>query len=156
MPQYVQKVTPVKARASSHSEVASGEMSIETGWEQIKGVCPLFTGQPYSEAHEKYSEDMTNLIGTNNHFKTASSEERAVFQKVLKDYIVWRYIEDTEYDEERMIFSFNIVEYYKSQADLDKAEELLEATETYKPSAIKGSENESTVEVVDFHRPYPS
>lgn len=155
MPQYVQKVTPVKARASSHSEVVSGEMSIETGWEQIKGVCPLFTGQLHSEAHEKYSDDIIKLIGTNNNFKTASDDDKAAYQKA-DELIVWTYIEDTEYDEERMIFSFNIVEYYKSQADLDKAEKLLEATEKFKPSAIKGTENESTIKVVDFHRPYPS
>ena len=155
MPQYVKKVTPLKARADRHTMVVNGDISVEQGWAQIKANYPLFEGQYYGEAHEQFSQEMTDKIGNTAAFKNASTSDLNVFKSVLQDHVIWRYVENTQYDEERMTFSCDIVEYFRDQASVDTAEAALEETTAFN-TENRPAEQEPTYATVDFHRPYPS
>ena len=154
MPQYIKKTTTLKARAAAHSKVVSGDITLEEGWEQIKGVCPLFTDQPYGEAHDKFTDSFLAVISKAPAFKNAPQGDKDVMKQVNDDYVSYRYIQNTSYDEDRKIYSCDIVEYFRDQASIDLANAALDATETY--GRELPAEQEPTYETVDFHRPYPS
>ena len=154
MPQYIKKTTTLKAIAKEHTLVVNGDITLEEGWEQIKGVCPLFTDQPYGEAHDKFTESFLAVIGNAPAFKDAPQEDKDVIQQVNEDYVAYRYIQNTSYDEDRKIYSCDIVEYYRDQASVDLANAALDATETY--GVELPEDQQPTYETVDFHRPYPS
>jgi len=155
MPQYIKKTTTLKALAKNHTLVVNGEITLEEGWEQIKGVCPLFTDQPYGEAHDKFTDSFLEVIGKAPAFKNAPQEDKDVLQQVNEDYVAYRYIQNTSYDEDRKIYSCDIVEYYRDQASVDLAKAALDATETYDSRELP-EDQQPTYETVDFHRPYPS
>jgi len=154
MPQYIRKTQTLKARAATHSKVVSGDITLEEGWEQIKGMCPLFTGQPYGEAHDKFTDSFLKVIGQAPAFKNAKQADKDVLKQVNEDYVSYRYIQNTSYDEDKKIYSCDIVEYFKDQASVDLANAALDATETYGKKLP--AEQEPTYKTVDFHRPYPS
>ena len=154
MPQYIKKTTTLKARAVNHTSVVNGEITLEEGWEQIKGVCPLFTDQPYGEAHDKFTDSFLAVIAKAPAFKDAPQEDKDVIQQVNEDYVSYRYIQNTSYDEDTKTYSCDIVEYFRDQASVDLANAALDATETYGKELPAGEE--PTYETVDFHRPYPS
>lgn len=138
MPSYVKKTTPINLVDGVNDHL----------YLMAKTQFPKFTGAKHSEAHKLHTKQLFEVIANN-----IDGDEGLIMG--LSDSLGFHiYIDNIEHEDDYNRVSFEIVQYFEDQAQMEQAEAWTASKNIF--GNTTGNGNISTRENVDFHKPYRS